>query len=229
MALAGAVDGHLTIRRVGRQAGMRLDIGLMHRLGGVGALDDDFGFLEPGFDVALLEGHDLRDIGRLGRLRIDAGGEHVVVQDRRVRCHRRFHVDDVRQHFVLHLDQCQGLIGDFLRRGRDGAQRVAFIKHLGAGHAVQRQIAEVHRPFADERFFRLDIRKIRCRYDREYTLQRLGLAGIDGNDTGMGVGGTQDLPPQHSRRPCIRREHSASRHLVHPVRADRTGANDFQT
>ena len=54
---------------IGREAGMRLDIGLMHRLRGVAAFDDDLGVLEAGLGVALLEGDDLGDVGRLGRLR----------------------------------------------------------------------------------------------------------------------------------------------------------------
>ena len=46
---------------------MRLDVGLVHRLRGVAALDDDLGVLEACLDVALLEGDDLGDVGRLGR------------------------------------------------------------------------------------------------------------------------------------------------------------------
>ena len=48
----------------------------------------------------------------------------------------------------------QRLIGDRLRRGGDGGDGVAFIQRLVSRHDVQRQVAEIHRAFADERFFR---------------------------------------------------------------------------
>ena len=83
---------------------MRLDIRLVHRLGGVAALDDHLGFLEAGIHVALVEVHPLGDVGRLGRLRLDIRGEQIVVQDRRIVRHRRLDVDDVGQHLVLHID-----------------------------------------------------------------------------------------------------------------------------
>ena len=110
---------------------MRLDIALMHRLGGVSALDDDLGVLEAGFGVALFESHDFRDIRRLRRLRIDARGEHVVVQNGCVVGHRLFDVDDERQHFVFDVDQRQRRVGDRLRGGGDGGDRMALIQRLG--------------------------------------------------------------------------------------------------
>ena len=83
-------------------------------------------------------------------LRSHAGGEQVVVQDRRIRRHRRFDIDNERQHFVLHVDQLQRFIGDRLSRGGDGGDGVALIQRLAARHDVQRQVAEVHRAFAHE-------------------------------------------------------------------------------
>ena len=44
---------------------MRLDIALMHRTGGEGALDDDFGFAEALRDVALLDFEPAADVRRL--------------------------------------------------------------------------------------------------------------------------------------------------------------------
>ncbi len=44
------------------RAGMRLDVGLVHRLGGVTALDDDFGLLETFLDIALVEVNPLGDV-----------------------------------------------------------------------------------------------------------------------------------------------------------------------
>ena len=54
LALAGAPDRGLAVGRDRDQAGMRLDIALVHRLRREAALDDDLGLLEARRDVALL-------------------------------------------------------------------------------------------------------------------------------------------------------------------------------
>src|SRR6185295_5110222 len=63
-----------------RQARMRLDIALMRLLSPEGALDDDVGLLEAGVDVTMAEFRPLGDIGSLLRLRLDAFGEHVGME-----------------------------------------------------------------------------------------------------------------------------------------------------
>src|SRR3546814_8571365 len=94
LALAGAPDLRLTVGARRHDAGVRLDIGLMHRLGGVAARDHDLGRGEAGVGVAQDELDPLRDIRRRFRFRRDAGGEDVVVQQRRTVRHRVLHVDD---------------------------------------------------------------------------------------------------------------------------------------
>ena len=207
---------------------MRLDIALMHRLGGVLALDDDVGVLEAGLGVALLEGHDLGDVRRLGRLRIDAGGEHVVVQNGCVVGHRRFDVDDERQHVVLHVDQRQRLIGDRLRGGGDGGDGMAFVQRLAARHDVAGQIAEVHRTFADERLFVGDVREVLRGHDGEHARQRFRLRRVDRDDLRVRVRRAQDLAPQHAGGAGIGGEHRAAGDLVDAVGTDGTRADDFQ-
>ena len=82
-------------------AGVRLDIGLVHRRGLELLLDDHVGRGEAGVEVADLELQPLGDVGRLGRRRLDAAGDHVLEQQRRVGRHRLVDVDDVRQHLVI--------------------------------------------------------------------------------------------------------------------------------
>ena len=115
VALGRHPDVGLAVLRHAGDAGVRLDVALVHGLGGELALDDDVGLLEAGRDVAQHELDALGDVGgRLGR-RLDAGRDHVLVQQRRAGLHRLDHVDDVRQHLVVDLDQLQRLLGDALR------------------------------------------------------------------------------------------------------------------
>ena len=72
------------------------------------------------------------------------------MQQRRIGLHCLFDIDDVRQHVVLDLDQLAGLLGDRRRGRRHRSDGVAVIEDLVARHAVARQIAEIHRPLADE-------------------------------------------------------------------------------
>ena len=68
--------------RYAGDAGMGLDIGLMHRLGVELALDDHRVRLLRNrlVDVAERELDPLGDVRRLGRRWLDAGGEHVLME-----------------------------------------------------------------------------------------------------------------------------------------------------
>jgi len=105
---------------------------------------------------------------------------------------------------------------------------MAFIQDLATRHDVQRQVAEVHRAFADERLFRGDVREVGRRADRVDALERLGLAGVDLHDTRMGMRRAEDLPPQHPRHPRIGRVHRSAGDLVDAIGAQRTRPDDFQ-
>ena len=158
--LARTPDRALAVGGRRHDAGMRLDIGLMHRLVRIAPLDDDVGVAEPGLDVALGKGDLLGDVRGLRRHRIDTPGVEVVVQQGRLGPHRRFDIDDVRQHVVVDLDQLACRFGDRGRGRGDRRHRMALVKHLVARHAVARQVAEIHRPFADERLLGRDRRKV---------------------------------------------------------------------
>ena len=207
---------------------MRLDIGLVHRLGGVAALDDHLGLLEAGVDVALLEVDALGDVRRLGRLRLDTGSEQVVVQHRRIVRHRRLDIDDVRQHLVLHVDQLERLVGDRLRRRGHRGDRVALVQRLAARHAVARQVAEIHRTFADERLFRRDVREVGGGDDGLHAGELQRLAGVDRDDAGVRVRRALHLAPQHAGHHHVGAELRAAGDLVHAVGTDRPGADDLQ-
>ena len=112
MALAGGPDLGLAIGVAARDAGVRLDIGLMHCRGLELLLDHHVGLREAGLEIAGLEFEPLRDVRGLRRRRLDAARDHVLEQQRRIGRHRLVHVDDVRQHLVVDLDQRQRFLRD---------------------------------------------------------------------------------------------------------------------
>ena len=182
---------------------------------------------KPASDVALGEGHPLGDVGGMGGLGVDALGEQIVMQQRGVGLHRLFDVDHMRQHVIGDLDQLAGLLGDCRRDRGNRRHGVPVIERPLARHAVLRQVAEIHRPFADERLLRRDRREILPGDHRLDPRQRLCLFGVDRQDAGVRVRAALDLAPQHARHHHVGAEIGPPGDLVDAVRADRTGADDL--
>ncbi len=227
LPLARAPDRALTIGGGRHDAGMRLDIGLVHRRIRVAPLDDDIGVAETGVDVAFGEVDHLGDIRRVRRLGLHSLREEIVVQYGRVRLHRLFDIDDVWQDVVGDLDQLARLLGDRGRCRRHRCDGVAVIEDLVARQTVARQVAEVHRAFADKGFFRRDRREIVRGHDGFDAGQLQRLVDIDRHDAGMGVRAALDLAPQHAGHDHVGAEIGASGDFVDAVRTNRTGPDDL--
>ena len=192
--LARAPELALAVGVEARDAGVRLDIALVHRRGLEGHLDDLVGRREARLDVAHLVFDALRDVRRLLRRRIDAAGDHVVEQERRIGLHRLVDVDDVRQHLVVDLDQLQRLLGDGGAGGRHGGDRMALVEHFLARHDVARHVPEIHRDALRADIVELLLREVRGGHHRLDALQRLRFRDVDRADARVGVRRAQDAP-----------------------------------
>ena len=190
---------------------MWLDIALMHRLGRKAPLDDDIGLAEAGSGVAFRKGHPLGNVRWLFRLGLDTLGEEIVMQQRRIRGHCRFYIDDMRQRFVVDVDQLDRFGRDRRRKGRHRSDGVALVEHFAPRHDIARQITEVHRALADEGLFRADLGKVSGGHDRLDPGERQCLVGIDPEDAGMGLGTALDLAVKHAR------DHRSAPKLARPV------------
>jgi hypothetical protein len=84
-----------------------------------------------------------RNVRRLGRGRIETGGDQVLLDQRRVRPHCLLDIDDVRQHFIIDLDQREGLAGDGGAGRSNRGNRMPVIERFVAGHDVYEDIAEL--------------------------------------------------------------------------------------
>ncbi len=206
---------------------MRLDIGLMHRLGRIAPLDDDVGQAEAGFRVAFCKGHPFGDVRGLFRLGLDALGEEIVMQQLCIRRHRRLDIDDVRQHLVLDLNQLDRFGCDGRREGGHRGHRVAFVKRFVPGHDIARQVAKVHRPFADKGLFRGDLRKVGCGHHLLDPGQRQGLVGVDPENAGMCMRAAFDLTVKHAGHCPVGPEIGAAGDLLDPVGANGPGADNL--
>ena len=207
---------------------MRLDIALMDRRGLVAALDDDVGLAKGGVHVSELEDHALGDVGGRRRLRVDARGEHVVMQDGRAFDHRVLDLDDMRQHLVIDLDGCKRGIGRSGAGRGDRCNGVAVIQRLVARQRVAGHVAEVRRAFADERFLACDLRHVDGGHHRLDARDRFRLGDVDRTDAGMGVRAAQHLADKLARKLEVGPELGAAGDLIHTVRADRAGADDLE-
>ena len=212
LALTRAPDRGLAIDDAD-QAGVRLDVALVHGRCLELALDDHVGVLETRFDVTLLVLEGAGDVRGLA-LELD-----VVVKDGRVRLHRVLDVDRPGQHLVVDLDQLQGLGGDRLGGGRDGGHRMAVEQRLVARHDIAAHPAHVldaqhHRPLVDR-----EIDDVLGRHHRHDAWQLLGLGRVDRPDAGVRVRAAQHLAPDHAGHGRVGGIGSPPCHLVGAVGA----------
>ena len=191
---------------------MRLDITLMHGLGLEAAFDDYVGFLEAGFNIALLVFEGAGDIGGL------AFEFDVIVQDGRAGLHRILDVDRVGQDLVLDFDQLQRLGRDDLGGRGDGSHRMTVEQRLVARHDVAAHPADVldaqhHRSLVDRK-----IDDVLGGHDGFDAREGFGLRGIDLLDAGMGVRAAQHLAPDHAGHGGIGGVGRPTRNLVCTIR-----------
>ena len=130
------------------------------------------------------------------------------------------------------LDQClaanqfERFGGDRRRDGRRG-HRMALIKGLISRHDIGRQVAEVHRAFADKGLFWRNFREIGCRGDRAYTSQGQCAFCVYPQDASMSVRAALDLAVEHARHRPVGPKVGATRDLLDPVRTSGSGADDL--
>ena len=100
---------------------MRLDIPLMNRSGFEFPFDDHISQAKARLYVTVTEFHPLCNIGRFLRCRIDAFSNQVIPEQRSIRFHSLVHINDVRQHLIININQFQGLPGNpVIDRGHCG-------------------------------------------------------------------------------------------------------------
>ena len=179
VALSRAPELRLAIPGNVGEARVRLDVSLVHRAGGELALHDHIGFGEACFHIALGKFDALGYIRWFFRLRLDAHGNQIIMQQRRVRLHGVHHVDNVRQHFVLDLDKLQRFAGYRLAGRGNGGEGVTFVKNLLPGHDVTGNVPVVHHHLARRHHLRREIANIVSSDNGLHAFQCLGLRGID--------------------------------------------------
>ena len=190
------------------------------------ALHHQLRLREAGLQVASGQSHHRGDVAGLVRLLRQVLGEAVFVEQRSVRGHRLQNVKHRRQDFVLHLDGLQGLLGNFQGGGRHRRHRMAVVESLVPGHDVVRDIHQVPAGLADGHAAG-DAGEVRAGDRRADSVHGQRLGQVHPLDAGVGVGAAQDLAMQHVRKVLVGAELRPAGHLVHPVRAHRTGSQNL--
>ena len=227
MTLARRPNLALAVGVHSRGGRMRLDIALVHRGGLELLLDHEIGVLEALLDIADGEFEPLRDIGRLGRGRLDAAGDHVLEEQRRVVGHRLVDVDDVRQHLVLDPQESLGLLGDLLGGRGDRGDGVALVEHFLARHDIAGDVPEIDRDPLRPDVLELMVGEVGAGDHRLYPRQRRRLRGIDLLDARMGVRRAHHLAVERARQRQIGAVHRPAGDLGHAVRTDRPRSHPF--
>jgi hypothetical protein len=156
---------------------------------------------------------------------LDAVGEEIVVQDRRVGPHGLDHVDHVRQHLVRHVDELERLAGDGRAGGGHGGHRVALVERLLARHDVPHHVLVVHHHLAGRDELGGLVGEIVAGDDGLHAGQRLGLRRVDLHDARVGMRAAQHAADELAGQVEVGAEACASRDLVDAIRADRARAD----
>ena len=228
MPLAGAPDLRLAAARPVREAGLGLDVRLVDRRGPVVLLHDLVGLGEARVEIADLEADPFRDVRRALGGGVHPARDHVIEQQRGVLGHRLLHVDDVRQHLVVHVDESQRPVRDGdADRGHRG-HRMALVERLLARHDVAGDVPEVDRQPLGARVCEGMVGQVRAGDHRLHPRQGRGPRGVDGADAGVRVRAAQHLPVEHSGQVVIGAELRGPRDLRHPVGAHRPGTDPLE-
>ncbi len=220
MALGGAPHFGLAVLGIAGDAGLGLDIALVHGLGLEVVLDDDVGLLEALLNIAHGVFDALGHVGGLVGLGIDALGKDIIAQQRRVRLHRLHDVHDMGQDLVFDLDQLDRLAGNGGGRGGDGGDRMAVIEHLAPRHHVAGLVV-IGGP-------RLHIGEVGGGHHGLDAGKGLGGGGVDGEDAGVGMGAALEHAMEHAGQVNIGAEARPTGDLVDPVGLDRPGADGLE-
>ncbi len=188
-------------------AGMRLDVGLMHRLGRKRVLDDDVGFVEADFDIAFFPMHIDEDIARrFDRMQKSAITRHVRMEQRRRRPGRFERIEQRRQFLVFDVDQTQRLLGNRLalcRHRRDFLADKANQTVGEDGHVVNFA--------ADQKAF-----DVLSGHNRAHAGQSERAARIDIFDAAVRDRAAQNFAPKHSRQAHVGGVDRPPRHFLRP-------------
>jgi hypothetical protein len=228
VALGRAPQLRLAVLGPAGNAGVRLDVALMHGLGVELALDHDVGLCKTFGGVAERELDPLGDVRGLRRRRFDTRREHVLVQQRRPTLHRLDHVDHMRQDLVVDLDQLQRLPGDRRAGGGHRGHGMPLVEDLLARHDVAHHVAIVDQHLARRHELRGHVLEVVARHHRLDARQRQRLGDVDRPDPRVRMRAAQDPADQHAGHGQIGAEAGPSGDLVDAVRPYRTRADPFQ-
>ena len=214
LALAAGPDGQLAVCAPLGGAGVGFDVALVHRNGLGFLLDDDVGLLEAFLHVAEAELELVGDVaaravfalvqqpagaqrrvGQAGQPLVDGGGAglHGVVG-----------VENGGENFVVHLDERQRLLGHVGVDGGHGGDGVALVQRLAPGQHVHAQEAQVlDGALGEVGETPGSFRPVGGGHDCADAGIRLGLAGVDGLDDGVGVRAAQNLAVEQTGQALV--------------------------
>ena len=184
---------------------------------------------KPAAMSPLAEADALGDVGRLGRLRLDALGEQVVVQHRRVRapspsstsmtCGSTSYSTSIRS-------SASSAMPATSRRPRRRHGRHTAPCRAPGSCATGRGSSSAPSPTnaSSDR----DLGEVGGGDDRLDAGQRRAPCGVDRHDPRMRVRAAHDLAPQHAGHGHVGAVRGAAGHLVDAVGTDRAGADDLR-
>ena len=212
---------------------LSFNIALVNPGGGELTLNDEIGFLEPGFNITKLELGPSSHVALLPgvRTRIESKGHDpgglIRMDQRRIRLHSFTSVQHRSQHLIVHFNERKGLLRDVLGIGGYGSNGVALVESLVPGHDIVTEMHVVQGSLACLNLYISSNGHVFARYYRMDAWQRQGFAGINTLDLGVSMRAAKYLSPQHACHVVVDAIDSTASDLVRPIVPDRRCANDL--
>ena len=189
---------------------MGLDVALVNGPSVVFALKHHVGLAESLFHVAQLVLDVAGDVALLSgvipsaeALQLEVGGQ-ILVDDGSTGAHGFLEGQQGIQHFVVDVDEGQGLFGDMGAGRGDGGNRVALVESLLVGHHMLGHQPYVALSLCQVDDLVLDYGEVPGSDNAKNAGEGLGPAGVDGAYAGMGVGAAKHLAVKHSGKLDVR-------------------------
>ena len=197
--------------------GLRLQVSLMDHRGCKLTLDNCVGCRVTGFQVAARVAEMLREVCRLIADFPHGDGAQLREENGRVVCHGLPHIQHRFEDLVLYIDQADSLLSDVDACRRHRGDGMAVVQDLVLRQHIGAQIPQIHRVLAHLLNFVSRFGQVRGGNDRGDAWQCLGFAGIDIQDTRVGMGAAQILAVQHSRHILVSGIAGRADNLIHTV------------
>ena len=225
--LGGSPDVNVVVIFPDGSGSLGFDVALMDHRRAEFPLHNYIGRGKTSGQVAPFVAQQGGQIGGLVTLFAHRSGAQTGQQNGCARLGRFVGIQHRGQQFILDFDQFERFFGHMDAVGSHRGNGVAVVEHFVLGQNVGAQVHQIGHVLAHLLHFVFGWGQVFAGDNRCDAGERFSFAGVNAQNTGVGVGAAQNLAIEQAGQLGIRTVAGRAGHFVHPVVADRTGSDHF--